>query len=187
MYQFLEEHFDGQRYGHWHENIPPHYTFDYFKFATIRNPYTRFASAWYYVSDPSSQYIEIYERLMGHSMEILYFLEWLNEEKENLYYMRDDQDRPYQLSTILMPQYLNVEQRLAGVKIDRFIKLENILEEVNMLPFVNRHVHSLPHLHIGDGSTYKKWNELKTPTILQLVNQIFDKDFDMFGYTKELT
>lgn len=188
MYNVLSDNFAGERYGEWHESVPPDSAIDYFKFATVRNPYTRFASAWYFVSNKNGEYIKTYERLMGHEMEIIYFLKWLNTEREKLYYNRDPRGRLRHLSTILLPQHVNVRQRLKGVKIDRFIKMENLLDEVNNLPFVEDDM-KLPHIpknhSMAEAKTYMKWDELKTPEITTLVNQLMGDDFEMFGYDVE--
>lgn len=74
---------------------------------------------------------------------------------------------------------LNPPKGCIPFKINKFIKLENIEEEIKELPFLRRN-HSLKKLRISNKKfkiTDKIAQEIKTKMI---------NDFDFFGYSKEI-
>lgn len=170
LYHTLQEHFECERYGEdYHENTIPLGCGDYFKFTTIRNPYDRLVSAWNSLLF-TDEYRDEYISLIGNdTFEAL--VKWAWSNKRNLPYMG-----VRGLMTVV-PQ----STYLRGMKIDKYLKIENIDEELSNLHFVDSKikVHKLLH------RKHKQWSELKNKTILKFANDFLKEDFEMFDYQME--
>ena len=167
MYHVLTEYLDGERHGGFHNFKVPTVADNYFKFHTVRNPYYKFASAWSFASNKNAVHKRQIEYVMGKKLELLPFLEWMIKEKRNLI--------PYalngmRLGVVLAPTHLWIEQRLRNTKMDAFIQIEDATEQLNALPFVNKYV-DVPKVFSTSGQkSYKKWDDIKTPEVIEMIN-----------------
>lgn len=185
MYEFLPEHFEGVRHGGYHHNVVPDVAEDYFKFCTVRSPYNRFASAWSFVSNRGAIHHDAYAKLMRcRNVELVPFLKWLIVEKRNLIDYRLTHD--LKLGLILTPLHVYWEQRLNSVPLDAYVQIENATDEFNKLPFVDEHVVVPKVFSIAKTPEYRRWDDIKTPEVTELVNEWAGDDFEMFNYTKEI-
>lgn len=186
MYDVLQRHFSGKHYGAYHEHQIPHSAEDYYRFITVRNPYNRFASAWTHISRINEKYKQIYTKLLGCELELIPFLEWLVREKDNLLTFRDENNRLFQYSTVLMPIHLYIEKRLNNMHYDSYIQIEKINEQFHAkLPFVEVPINAPILYSVSKLPQYCSWENMKTPEVTRLVNAWAGKDFEMFGYHRE--
>lgn len=61
---------------------------------------------------------------------------------------------------------------------DHILKLESLEEDFNALPFVTKHI-SIPK---PQKKNYPHWSKLIDAEAGQLINDIYAKDFEYFGY-----
>lgn len=105
-------------------------------------------------------------RIGGDSF--LSFVRWVTD--------LSDENRPTGRGAILLtPQW----EWIGKTKIEKFVPLENITDEFQQLPFVNK-PQSMPKLLAREG---KPWEEVGCAESLELLLDCAEDDFQKFGYS----
>ena len=155
----LQNQYGGRDLGNTRWVIPSEYD-DYYSFMVVRNPYARMISWW-------NSVIRVNGDRYGHKKEL---------RQHHLTESLADFLRLWEIKgAYSQSKYLEVNKR-----IDQKLKLENIDEEFLTLPFVT-HAASIPHLNKRKPS----WKELLDDESKELIDRIYGKDFENFGYDKE--
>ncbi len=157
MYNLLETNFKGTNHPRHHKGIPPNNK-SYPSFCVVRNPYSRLVSWWWSIckakGDRYRHKKELKDRNLPESLQGFLTL-W--EEK-------------------------NGTSQSAGYEhnngIDHVLKLENIEEEFNALPFITKHI-EIPKVNVKN---HPKWSELLDTESGKMINRIYKRDFELFGY-----
>lgn len=158
MNQRLKNQFGGRSLGNATWVIPTECE-DYYSFMVVRNPYSRMVSWW-------NSVIKVDGDRYGHKREL---------HQHKLTESLADFLRLWEIKgDYSQSKYLEVNKR-----IDQVLKLENIDEEFLTLPFVT-HAAPLPHINKRKAS----WKELLDDESKELINRIYGKDFENFGYDK---
>lgn len=160
VYKVLGENFSGVRYKRTHKIIPKEFK-NYTSFCVVRNPYSRLISWWWSICKaPTDRY--------GH---------WKELEQMGLTKSLED------FLTLWATKNGITQSKIVEVndKIDYTVKLENLEEEFNQLPFVTNHI-TFPH---KNKKNHPHWRELITPEAGEIINKTFKKDFEIFGYDME--
>jgi chondroitin 4-sulfotransferase 11 len=149
----------------------------YFSFAVVRNPYDRFVSAYEYLRGISED---------GWNPSF--------EDVVNDFYSRGTYFYTSEEQVHWWPQHVFV-----GIKniilVDKILRYENVNSEwseiatkiINGLPeSYSKPTLTLPHentSHLRNKKDYKKYY---TKDLAQKIYELYKKDFEMFGYDKEL-
>lgn len=151
------------------QNIAPHYL-DYFKFAFVRNPYSRAISAYLYIRKT--------ERSVQHRrLKNLTFKQFLLEQYSNyiIYKTKGLQ--------ILAPQYDFLHSCNGDMLADYVGRYENINEDYN---YICRRLKItdtvLPHLNHSNNFGLGEYYDAATVSI---INDMFKVDFETFGYNMQ--
>lgn len=153
----LKDRFVGKSTGNTHMVIPPCCK-DYYSFTVARNPYARMVSWWWSIcKTDGDRYGHKKElRNAGLSESLPDFLQlW---EKKGGY---------------AQSKYLDVNDKL-----DCVLKLENIEEDFNNLPFITEHV-EIPMVNVKN---HPSWKGLLDDDSRILINHIYAEDFKNFNY-----
>jgi len=146
--------------------------YDQFKhFSFVRNPYTRFISGWKYV------YGELYKKNpIPNDINIVI-------ENKNTY-----SDLVY--THIFMTQYDMLKDSNGNISLDFIGRYENLIPDLkNYLGrfFSKEDVDVIEDVKINENPIkYGDYRQYYTQNILDFVNSNFDKDFEVFGYSKIL-
>ena len=158
-----------KEYGFWHNyTIPKNIKHKYDWFMIVRNPYTRILSEYY------CKWIGIGEKNISHSKEE--FNKYLIEKIKN----RNSQRFHY------MPQH-NYLDKSINIEI---IKFENMHDELTKLFKKNNLNITIPNKKTnsreqGNSKLLFTINDF-SPELIHLINEVYDKDFKVFGYEKIL-
>jgi hypothetical protein len=137
--------------------IPKQYN-KHFSFCTVRNPYARMVSWWWSVCKmPGDRYhhkAELAEANLPPTL--LGFL--------TLWKMKGDYSQS---------RYIEVNNGISQI-----LKLENIEEDFNTLPFMKKHV-TIPTVN---SKKHPPWTELLDEESGKTINQHYKKDFENFKY-----
>jgi hypothetical protein len=133
---------------------------DYFKFTTVRNPYTRAQSIYSWVM---KQHKTLYPDLPAMGWRT--FLQWLVNGMPGY----EDENK-----VMLLPQH----QFLEGVKLAKIFRFEEIPKCFAELPFSDKRLNQFPHSN--EGTVGKP---ALTPSTKCLIRQWAGPDFKMYGYT----
>ncbi len=140
-------------------NVPDEYK-DYTVFVTVRNPYERTLSHYYFSN--------LHQPLKA-------FLQYLLDSKEGIF--KEGVKFPY-IHCSQKKQY-----DIAGAK--EFIRLEHFRKDaLAKLDFVKRTVPKLPRLHVTPGRPKKRALECYTKSELDMIWECYKEDFEAFGYEK---
>jgi len=167
MYWLLKNHYGGkQKKGAYHQKNVPKIHQKKFLFTVTRNPYSRAVSAWTSLLKPGAEdrYRKSWSRYCPAS-DFTSFMELLANR------------RPHTAAGAIatIPQYAWIGRNKC-----RAIKIENLQEEFNELPFVDKFI-EIPHLL---KRTDESWKEVITDKSLQFIHKWAGKDFKRFGYQK---
>lgn len=179
MFKLLQEEFDGERItpGFHRTELPPQVKdpHDYTVFSTVRNPYDRLIALWnslLHAKNDKKGYRDVWLAKLKRD-DLYTFTKFVAKKKNDIEHIAD-----LRLPQLVIPQYKWYQKMPSNVTP---LHLENIEEEFNALPFVDKHV-SIPHaLHRDHAS----WDEVKTNEIIELANEWAGNDFELFGYKKE--
>lgn len=178
------------RYGnYWH--VPPRYFKESYLrdilahqniFVSVRNPYSRVVSEYYYfLSGPKN-------RETSTKSE---FNSWI---KMRLISLRNEINTKQKKGQIIdghwVPQYLFVmdKNNKLIVQEDHIIHLERINEEfTELMRRYNIHLNIYEYKIQNENSNKKHSVSDLTPENIQLINQIYAKDFQYFGYEKKMS
>lgn len=151
-----------------HNRIVPDYASDYTKIVSVRNPYDR-ATSHYFMA------IKNKTRVPTNSFE-----EYLDYCISTLEYPTDTKDG---LIYHFFPIWKILGEWLD--KVEYVIRFEHLEEDINKIPFISRNIMNgyikLPH---KNKSEHRKFDEIKTPSIIEKINIWAKKDFEIFGYEK---
>ena len=179
VYDVLQERYEGYRFGEFFQSQVPPNAEDFFRFIVTRNPYTRFASAWTHVANPTGELYGRFENILGKKFNLLNFLDWLNENKDNLLKYRE------QVSFVvaLMPMYQYIRQYLHSTTINAYVKLENFSSDFEKLPFGGSMGNLIPVVNTSSFEPfYVSWDSICSPDVIHAINHFAKQDFDLFDY-----
>lgn len=144
-------------------HVPPHHQRSvpgqyrsYFKFTVVRNPYDRMMSAWAHLTNTRDKWIL--------DKTPTQFVRACGEWKLGM----------------------NQSEFLGQQELDMILRFENLIQELERLPFVRRthvkdgHVLPLPHLNAAPRSATVNLDEF-----IEAVNEHSAPDFERFGYRCE--
>lgn len=155
-----------------------------FKFAVIRNPYTRILSAFLDQIDGNDEGKIQNRRFLGiKDDEAVTFLLFLNKIKEKDFNLVDSHFRPIHLHT--MSQV---------VPYDFFIRFENFSYDFSYVLDILKiggapeDYHYAPHATNSNAKLLKYYNPETEEgrECIELVRKIYAKDFELYGYSTEL-
>lgn len=154
--RLLRDNYGCNNIGHPKIVIPKQYE-DYYSFLVVRNPYERMVSWWWAIcKDKGDRYRHKAQlRKAGLTESLFDFLTFW--------------------STGSFGQATHLT---SNKKIDKIIKLENIQEEFNTLPFVKTPL-AIPRINTH---TRPSWEELLDVESGKLINRVYEDDFKCFGY-----
>lgn len=136
----------------------------YYKFAFVRNPYTRIASAYFYLKN-----------IKGggeHQNDLILLSKNINDYIEN-YLLKE--------SIIhLWPQFHFLTGVYGNILVDNIFKFENLDEEWSRICNKLNINYSLPHIRVS-----QKENYILSPNSIKIINSFYEKDFKLFGYKME--
>ena len=153
IYKLLEANFSGQRLRRTKKLIDEQYN-DYLSFCVVRNPYSRLVSWWWSICNTGGD-------RYGHKKELL--------------------DRGLSLS---LEDFLTVwvekngTSQIRPISFDYILKLENIEDDFNSLPFITKHI-NIPR---SNAKNRPHWKELINTKSIQLINTAYKRDFELLGY-----
>lgn len=157
MYKVLSQNFVGTKFRRTKRRIRPEDK-QYTSFCVVRNPYSRLISWWWSICKPKGDRYGHKRELAKRGLpETLSGFLTLWEEKKGT------------------DQYSHVK---ANDGIDYVLKLGNLEQDFNSLPFVTKHI-SIPCVN---KKNHPPWQELLDPESGRLINRIYKQDFEFFNY-----
>jgi len=146
-----------------HANVVPSEYEDYFRWTCCRNPYTRVASAFWYLRNrrKSMPKHRDWPCLWDFEAFCHCIVDRLNQPRRGP----------------LWPMW----QQLGDQRIDRIIRVEHFLDDYMTLPFWRGEM-TLPRL--GKSKPKKPLKGILTPQCVDLIQQWAGPDFGRFGYSK---
>lgn len=141
------------------KTIPENLFDNHYVFCVIRNPYARLVSWWWSIcktdGDRYGHKKELRQRGLSESLEDFLKL-WKTKTQTRQYYVIEQNKR----------------------KIDAFIKLENLKEELDNSP-IQLNTLEIPKVN---SRNHPHWKELLSSESIKLINNIYKQDFITFGY-----
>lgn len=178
MHQFLEQNpYGGRRAGSaYHGNVFTKPGPTWCVWSVVRNPYARLASWWWFTCRANRSNQPNHEREFWGDKDLTFFVRWLADHV-------DGNDVPHQRD-MRQPQHVF----LSRCEVDRVIRLENIAEEFDALPFAHGDGHRIPRVRQAserkswmDGG--KTWLDYYDQETLDLANEYGAADeAEAFGY-----
>jgi hypothetical protein len=159
MYSHLVEHYDGARLygtGYDYHCVPQCSYPDHHVWTIVRNPYSRAVAIWW--NAPQKERVSFVD-----------FCKWLAS--------RVWDSKPQ--SNILPPQ----AERMAGIRFDSILHLENLNADFKLLPFVPSFASSLPQMNASDYGDYRNWYD-DAGRAAESVRQWASVDFDVYSYSR---
>jgi len=149
----------------------------YIRFSIVRNPYTRIVSEYFYLNRRSSQGAP---DLVGFAEKFptieSFVLSELSLPRFERIYKYDGHLEP-QCDYLLDTSYENILALNTPIKIYHYERtLEDCIQWVQAKSGVASH-----NLHARNGNYNKNTNH-HTPETLQVINEFYKKDFEIFGY-----
>lgn len=145
----------------------------YYSFAVVRNPYTRFYSAWKHNNPHPGP--------MPEEDYIVEFNNWIEKfEDPNEFW--DLKRHPH-----FIPQYKYVSLH-NKVVVDRLLRFENLHDDWNdMIKFWNKNSlvpfkKSVALKHENEGAQTIYWEEIYSNRSKEIISNYYRKDFDLFKY-----
>lgn len=144
------------------EMIPANIYQRYFKFVFVRNPFDWQVSLYHYM-------LENRDHWQYSTIKSMSFEEYINwRVSEDLYYQSDF-----------------ILDNSGRVIVDYIGKLESIQDDFKKIrEIMNLENLSIPHKNV---SNHKKYQEYYNENTKKLILKNFEKDFDLLGYSRELT
>ena len=166
MYDYLQR-CGGKRHGAYHEKIIPEKYKDYKTFITVRNPFDRAVSSWWALTthdNGKGRQKWALDSIGGKSFDL--FAKWLNSPK-------------CKKGTRMTWSQTEIHK---DKKIDFYIKLEEIEEELRKLPFYK-------DIPIKNTHTFQKergldWSDYYDKHSAEDVMEAWREDFTNFDYIK---
>ena len=153
--RWLVDHYEGQKmFGHGSWRIPDECK-NYFIFTIVRNPYKRCIEWWAKQTQKQMPFNEFLQHLIG-----------CRDHPSNY---------SYHVPEICMTQ----KSYYVNSKAEKFIRYENMVEDLKTLPFVSDPAPLLSHKDIVDAEIDALSDQDK-----QIVLTYCDEDFDFFGYQR---
>lgn len=160
VYAALRANFTGKERPRHNRGIPKEYN-SYPSFCVVRNPYSRLVSWWWSIckvgGDRYGHKKELQQRGLTTSFKDFLTL-WA--EKNGI---------------AQAPAVETVNQ------IDYVIRLENLEEEFNNLPFISSYI-QIPK---KNSRNYPHWTEIVDETTGRMISETYKRDFELFGYKIE--
>lgn len=137
--------------------INPNIFNQYYKFAIVRNPYDRLVSEYHWSPAWRKRYPKFYQ----------FIADLENNMKE----------------THLIPQYQFVCDQKNNIMVDRVIKQENYKKDVAELMKTKFNINANTSKHFNSRE-HRPWKTYYGRPELDIVNKLYSKDFEIFGYEK---
>lgn len=178
IYKVLEDHFYGKQQGDHVERVPDKLS-GLFTFITKRNPYDRACSIYWAMCRRNGDQYKYKQHFKEKGLENT-LLNFLIELKAG----------NYQSKRI---RHFRGQHLYYGNRIDAILRFEHLEEDFHNLPFVKAKV-NLPKLNtttVKHIPTPEKpiphpvrphWEEMVGPKEGKLINEIYQKDFELLGY-----
>ena len=171
--QFLRKQYKGKSIARWHRTIIPEEYRSYFRFMTIRDPYQRLVSLWWWChahkKDPRKPEDRNKDKSFGG------FLEWLIPNQYRKLY---DEECMIWSNQSTFYDCANIQHHMMLADIDN---------EVHKLPFANpdKHNETVPrHPHRTDLER-QAWQSYYNKRTERLAYAHSGPDFDRFGFKRE--
>lgn len=185
MFDVLENNpeFAAKREGkQFHEWKVPQRAKNYIKFSTVRNPYSRIVALWNSLlmagaregGEIPKKYRQTYMHVIG-SDSFEDYCKFCAENRDTI-----EHTKIIRYPLLSIPQWRWYQEYLPPDT--KPLKIENIQEEFNALPFVEKEIMIPTKLK----RKHETWDELKNNNIIEYVNHWAEKDFELFGYEKEV-
>jgi len=176
FFKLLEEEFDGTRqWPEFHRTEMPKSTDGYTVFSTVRNPYERLVALWNSLLHNKNDRHGYRDTWMSalRKDDFLTFCAFAAKHHHNI----------ETITQVRLPRLMTPQHRWYRRMPDHVIPLhlENVTEEFNRLPFVDKTI-IMPHELKRD---HASWDDLKTDEIIEYANVWAGDDFEKFGYRKE--
>jgi len=170
LVKILQNEYNGEliaKYEHFTDVPDIHKT--RFTFTTVRNPYERICSAyWFSLKDPSHLHKQWMQDMKSKKLKFTL---------ENYLQTIKDYTGTYHHPGIQQSLYFK------HIKYDKVLRLEHINNDFNSLPFVKTPV-AIPRNNSSFSKAAVRQEELLTPKVIELVNEIYQDDFKLFGYNQ---
>jgi hypothetical protein len=161
-FKLMQDYF-GAKGGFNHSTQTPANLGDYYKFTFVRNPYDRFCSLYHAcVINDKKKFVPRHAR-----KHIINYAQWM---------VKCTKKRRFPRRKLMAPQWLYHEHS----RLDNYIQIEHAQEEFRRA-FPDKNI-VMPHELRRDHVT---WDEVKTPKLIELVNEWAGKDFEFYGYKNE--
>lgn len=167
MYELLKSSFGGtQLEGPYHRTEVPSECIDFFKFTTVRHPFSRTVSIWNSLTRVEP-YRSIYLPALG-SNEFSVFVDHLINDRLN--------SIPTGKGKALLTSQTSW---LSGISCDRYLRIERIDDEFKDLPFTKKIEFKIPHLLRRE---HESWEDLCKGDVGLKLYDFLREDFVKFGY-----
>lgn len=196
--KLLREGFGGEYHGNYHNVVIPADCLSYYKFCTVRHPYSRAVSLYFHIKNDSRH--RCHRLATNESFES--WLGWLTDVSKKPSFLFCENDlRRFQLKSQLEEEFfrssvnlrfgrdLNQTEYLSYAlavnyitQIDMIIRYEELEEGFRQLPFAKGY-EQMPVENVTKGKP--SWRELLNPTTEALIYQWAKDDFESFGYERE--
>ena len=151
----LNDNFEGKVLAR-NRRPPPQYQ-DYYTFCCVRNPYARMISWWWSICKTSGDRYGHKRELRQHNLSESLFDFLTLWEKKGKY---------------TQTEYLTLNPNIT------VLKLDNLEEDFNNLPFVDKHI----PMQKVNSKQHPPWMELLDTKSGQLINRVYKEDFEQFNY-----
>lgn len=171
VFKLLPEIFDTSRVeGAYHEtNIPEKYK-EYYVFTTVRNPFERMVSIWNALINLEEYRVRYLPIVGGDTFED--FVKWITVQTVDT--------RPKGRGAAVLTTQ---SEWLKGINIDQYLKLEDIDNEIETLPFFsNANLDNYIKVPKVLARKHLSWNDLKSDELRSIIVSWAYDDFVNFGY-----